>query len=89
MRRSVALCLFLPEGPAEREFGEEASRRWDSLRRRWRARSFLRLRASAAASPSSSAADLELSEGFLVGLVGGFADFLRLSFSQTLPTDHF
>lgn len=43
MRRSVALCLFLPVGVVVKDVvGEGGVRRWDSERRRWRERSFLR-----------------------------------------------
>lgn len=60
---------------------EEASRRWDSRRRRWSARSFLRREASVVGSSSSaeSSGELFFPFVFISGVVegrieGGFED---------------
>ena len=78
-RKSVALWRFLPEGSVEEK---DESRRWDSLRRRCRAKSFLRFAASV---PSSA---VEASSFAFVGRIfgavavseeGGFADWCESS----------
>jgi hypothetical protein len=59
----------------------EDSRRWDSARRRWRARSFLRFAASERSSSSAPTSDLLPITGVFGVVVGGF-EFL---FSSQRP----
>lgn len=67
-RRSVALCLFFPLSVGLLL----DSRRWDSVRRRWRARSFFRLADSEASSSLIKVPSLSRIRGMDRLLLGGF-----------------